>query len=203
MNYFITAIGTDSGKTLVSAIMAEALGADYWKPVQAGAPTDSDTVAALIEEPESRIHPEAYRLQMPASPHAAAAAEGINITLDSIQPPATSKSLVIEGAGGLMVPLNAQDMVIDLARQIDCQVVLVSNLYLGSINHTLLSVQYLKLLGLPVAGIVFNGPSNPASEEIILAQSGYKLLLQLPQLPSVDKTVVQHYAALLRKNLSN
>lgn len=203
MNYFITAIGTDSGKTLVSAIFTEALGADYWKPVQAGTPTDSDTIARLIAQPEQRIHPEAYRLQMPASPHAAAAAEGLQLSLEHIKAPVTDKNLIIEGAGGLLVPLNHQDMVIDIARQVDCQVVLVSNLYLGSINHTLLSVQYLNELGLAVAGIVFNGPSNPASEEIILAHSGYKLLLQLPRLDAVSPQIIQHYAAQLRANLAS
>lgn len=203
MNYFVTAIGTDSGKTLLSAILAEALDADYWKPVQAGRPADSDAVESLIGNAGRRIHPEAYFLNTPASPHAAAPIDGITIDLDTIVEslPATKKDLVIEGAGGILVPLNGQDMVIDIARRIPCKVVLVSNLYLGSINHTLLSVTHLKQLGLEVAGIIFNGPANPASEEIILAHSGYRCLLRLPQLEAITPQVVQEYAARLRENL--
>ena len=203
MNYFVTAIGTDSGKTLLSAILAEALGADYWKPVQAGKPADSDTVHGLIKNGDQRIHPEAYFLNTPASPHAAAAIDGITISLDYIVEalPSTRKDLVIEGAGGILVPLNQQDMVIDIARRIPCKVILVCDLYLGSINHTLLSVSYLKNIGLPVAGIIFNGPANPASEAIILAHSGYPCLLRLPKLDQVTPQRVQEYAAQLRQNL--
>ena len=196
MNYFVTAIGTDSGKTLVSALLTEALGFDYWKPVQAGAPTDSDTIAGLISEAETRIHQEAYYLQKPASPHDGAAEEGTRLSLEHIKAslPQTDKGLIIEGAGGLMVPLNEQDVVADIATLFPCRVILVSNLYLGSINHTLLSLMALRNMGLDLAGIVFNGPANAASQEIIMQKAGVPLLFHLPHYEQVDRALVSEMA---------
>ena len=198
--YFVTAIGTDSGKTLISAILCEALGADYWKPIQSGPPADTDTVRGLVSNPATQYHPEAYRLKTPASPHAAAAIDGVQVSLDAIQPPATSNRLIMEGAGGILVPLNDTDFVIDVAARCADEVILVSNLYLGNINHTLLSVHYLKAHHLPVKGIIFNGPPNEASESIILHHAGYPCLLRVPQLPHVNPTVVTHYANILKDN---
>lgn len=199
MNYFVTAIHTDSGKTLVSAILCQALQADYWKPVQAGTPTDSDTVQALA--PGITIHPEAHRLQTPASPHAAARAEGITITRDSFRLPQTTKDLVIEGAGGCLVPLNDHDFVIDLATQFSATVILVSNLYLGSINHTLLTAEALRARNLTPAGIIFNGPANTDSEQIILNHTRIPCLLRIPRLEQVTPDTVLHYANQLRITL--
>jgi dethiobiotin synthetase len=140
MNYFVTAIGTDSGKTLASAILCKALAADYWKPVQAGYPTDSETVKNLVQSPQVHIHSERYIFKTPASPHAAAALESVHIGLqDFTLPNKISSNLIIEGAGGCLVPLNDRDFVIDLASKFQAEVILVSNLYLGSINHTLLT----------------------------------------------------------------
>ncbi len=202
MNYFVTAIGTDSGKTLVSAIVTEALQSDYWKPVQAGRPTDSETIAGLLSNQRSFIHPERYLLELPASPHMAADKEGLTIALDDFKLPETQNDLVIEGAGGCLVPLNNDGlMVIDLARHCNAEILLVADLYLGSINHTLLTVALLKEKKLPVKGIIFNGDSNPHSEAIILKLSGYKKLLHLPKEPKVDKTTVVHYAEQLKKQL--
>ena len=200
MQYFVSAIGTDSGKTLVSAILAEALKADYWKPVQAGFPRDTDTVMSLVDNTDSRFHPEAYLLQNPMSPHAAAKIEGVNLSISSMVIPNVDKPLVIEGAGGLMVPLNDKDFIIDLPNTWNIPVVLVANLYLGSINHTLLSVDCLKNKGVNVKGIVFNGPSNQESEEIILEYSSYPLLLRVPQLEEVNKDTVSTLAYELLKN---
>lgn len=194
MNYFVTAIGTDSGKSLVSSILVEALKADYWKPVQAGTPGDTETVESLVSNSITKFHPETHRLKLPASPHAAAKYEHLQIQLDDFVLPDTSNDLVIEGAGGVLVPLNDQDHVIDLARELDLEIILVSNLYLGSINHTLLTIDYLERNGFRIKGLIFNGESNPESERIIELKSGYKVLLRLPKLGLINKEVVQYWA---------
>jgi len=150
MNYFVTAIGTDSGKTLMSAILCKALQADYWKPVQAGYPTDSEWVKSLLRDTDSKIHRETYVFKTPASPHAAAALENVTISLNDFAVPDHRRDLIIEGAGGCLVPLNDRDFVIDLANRFSAEVVLVSNLYLGSINHTLLSWEAIKRRSLPI-----------------------------------------------------
>ena len=199
-NYFVTAIGTDSGKTLVSAILTEALSADYWKPVQAGAPTDTDAVKELVSNSISTFHPEAFRLQMPASPHAAARAEGLQVTVEEIGMVSTNNSLVIEGAGGVMVPLNDEEFVIDIAKKPGVEVILVANLYLGSINHTLLTVDYLKRNGHKVKGIIFNGDENEESERIIELHSGYPVLLRLPRLGMINKNIIRYWADELMLN---
>ncbi len=199
MNYFITGIDTDSGKTLVSAIMCEALKADYWKPVQAGMPTDSDVVRSLVG-PTLTIHPEAYLLNTPASPHAAAKRDGVEIKIHSISLPKTTGDLVIEGAGGCLVPLNDHEFVIDLIRHFYATTILVADLYLGSINHTLLTIEALQKRDLPISGIIFNGPSNPESERIILLHSKLKCLLKIKKEDVVDKKVIRKYADELIKN---
>jgi dethiobiotin synthetase len=201
MVYFVTAIGTDSGKTLVSAILTQALQADYWKPVQAGLPADIDTVYKLVKNPVTRFHPEAYRLLHPMSPHAAAQQENKHIRLDQIELPSFEKDLVIEGAGGLLVPLNKEEFVIDMAHRFKATVILVANLYLGSINHTLLTVNELKRRNLPVKGIVFNWAGNADSEDIILKHSGYRCLLRIPEEHSVNEALVDKYAKQLKYNL--
>ncbi|MFT5641284.1 MAG: dethiobiotin synthetase [Cyclobacteriaceae bacterium] len=200
VNYFITAIGTDSGKTLVSAIVAEMLGADYWKPVQSGNPRDTETVQSLVSNGKTRFYKERYLLKTPASPHASAKIDNVHIDINNFAPPISNRDLVIEGAGGLLVPLNDHDTILDLIKVLDVKVILVSNLYLGSINHTLLSVALLKQHHVSVAGIIFNGEPNPESEEIILAKSGYKKLISLLPEPEINKTVVLKYAHQLKKN---
>lgn len=194
MNYFITAIGTDSGKTLISSILVEALKADYWKPVQAGMPTDTDKVKTLVSNKVSQFHPETHLLKIPASPHASAKFEHLSIQLDDFVLPETDNEIVIEGAGGVLVPLNEEDFVIDIAKELNTPVILVANLYLGSINHTLLTVDYLKRNEIPVMGIIFNGESNEESERIIERHSGYRVLLRLPKLGLVNKEVMQYWA---------
>lgn len=200
MNYFVTAIGTDSGKTLVSSILVEALKADYWKPVQAGMPTDSETVGTLISNELTKVHPETHLLKIPASPHAAAKFEHLSIRLDDFVLPETDADIIIEGAGGVLVPLNDEDFVIDIAVALETPVILVANLYLGSINHTLLTVDYLKRNEIPVKGIIFNGEPNLESEQIIEKHSGYKVLLRLPKLGLVNKEVVEYWADELMLN---
>jgi dethiobiotin synthetase len=200
MNFFVTAIGTDSGKTLVSAIITQMLNADYWKPIQAGFPTDTDQVRNLVSNPKTNFHQEAYLLNTPASPHAAAALESISIEIDIINLPETKNALVIEGAGGCLVPLNDQDVVIDIAAKLKAPVVVVANLYLGSINHTLLTAEALKSRNIEVKGVVFNGDENAESERIILLKTGWKCLLRIPKLDTINSAVVSSYAEKLKKN---
>jgi len=200
MNYFVTAIGTDSGKTLFSAVLCEALQADYWKPVQAGLPRDTDTVKSLVSNEVTKFHSETYLLNTPASPHAASKKDNVFIDVNNFPVPHTETDLVVEGAGGCLVPLNDIDFVIDLAKRFQAQVILVSNLYLGSINHTLLSADYLRKNKFDVRGIVFNGQANPDSEEIILRHTGFKCLLRMDHENEINKEVVKKYAAQLNAN---
>jgi dethiobiotin synthetase len=194
--YFVTGIGTDVGKTVAAAILTEALHADYWKPVQAGALdfTDTDTVMSLVSNPASAFHPEAYRLKMAASPHRAAAAEGIEIDVHNIKLPQTENNLIVEGAGGLMVPLNKRFLMLDLVQQLGLEVVLVSRNYLGSINHTLLTAEVLRYRKIPVAGIIFNGEENATSEDFIVKYTNLRRLPSIRQEADFCKETVSAYA---------
>ena len=198
MNYFITAIGTDSGKTLVSAIFCEAFAADYWKPVQSGMPRDTDQVKALVTNRSTVFHPETCLLKTPASPHAAAKIDGVTISISQFNAPAVDKDLIIEGAGGCLVPLNDTDVVVDLITLFNAQAIVVSNHYLGSINHTLLTLEALQKRRIPVKGIVFNGDPNPETERIILHHTNVKCLLNIKREAVIDAAVVGRYAALLK-----
>ncbi len=191
--YFITGIDTDSGKTIASSILTEALQADYWKPVQAGTPTDADFVRSMVSD-NLTIHPEGIMLKHPMSPHASADKEGRQIGIDELSLPDTSNHLIAEGAGGIMVPLNDNQLVIDVAKKFDLEVILVSRNYLGSINHTLLSVEYLKQHNLKVKGIIFNGDPTPSTEEYILNYTGLKCLLRIPTLKEVTPESIKAIA---------
>lgn len=194
MNFFVTAIGTDSGKTLISSILVEALKADYWKPVQAGMPTDTETVEELVSNGITKFHPETHLFKLPVSPHAAAKFEHLTVVLDDFVLPETENDIVIEGAGGVLVPLNDEDFVIDIAKELNVPVILVVNNYLGSINHSLLTINYLESNNIPVRGVIFNGETNEESERIIEKHSGYKVLLRLPQLSLINKEVIVYWA---------
>jgi dethiobiotin synthetase len=190
--YFVTGIGTGIGKTIVSAVLTEKLKADYWKPVQSGDLDDSDTlkVKSLVSNKQSVFHPETYRLTQPYSPHKSAAIDGIEIDTDKFITPKTANNLIIEGAGGLMVPLNDHFLMIDLVKKLDVSVVLVSQNYLGSINHTLLSVTILKQYGISITGIIFNGKTDEYSESYILEYTEVKLLGRLPEFEAINKASV-------------
>ncbi|MEZ0006222.1 dethiobiotin synthetase [Flavobacterium sp. 28YEA47A] len=202
MKIFVTGIGTDVGKTIASAIITESLEADYWKPIQAGDADNSDShkLERLLTNSKTKIHPNSYLLQTPASPHFAADKEGITIELKNIKEPKTKKNLVIEGAGGVFVPLNEKDTVMDLIQK-EYKVIIVSRHYLGSINHTLLTVAALRDKKLDIAGIVFNGNENKATEEIILSKTGLKCIGRIEDEPYFDKNVIRDYADLFFDNL--
>jgi dethiobiotin synthetase len=202
MKLFITGIGTDVGKTVASAIVVEALEADYWKPIQAGDLDSSDThkVKSRISNQKSQFHPNAYALNTPASPHYAATVDGITINLKNIKEPKTDNHLVIEGAGGILVPLNDSDCVVDLIQK-DYKVIIVSRHYLGSINHTLLTVEGLQSRKISIAGIIFSGDENKATEEIILNKTGLKCIGRIDNEPYFDENVIGYYADKFRENL--
>lgn len=189
---FVSGIGTSIGKTLVSAVIVEALGADYWKPVQAGMEPDTDSlrVKKLISNASTCIHPESYIFSLPASPHLSARKEMATISLERIvsdyQQMDKGRPLVIEGAGGLMVPLNEKEFVIDLVSQLDAKLVLVSRNYLGSINHSLMTAQICRSRGLDVAGWIFNDHYMEYADEIA-GWSGIPVLFTLPMMEFISK----------------
>jgi dethiobiotin synthetase len=189
---FITGIGTGIGKTIISAVLVEKLAADYWKPVQSGDLDKSDTlmVQSLVSNTKSVFHPETYRLTRPHSPHKSAAIDGIEITSNNFNIPQTENQLIIEGAGGLMVPLNGQFLMIDLIKQLGAAVVLVSQNYLGSINHTLLSINALRQYQIPLKGIIFNGAEDKDSESYILAWSKLNLIGCIPLFTAINKKTI-------------
>lgn len=193
---FVTGIGTDVGKTVVSAMVVEALKADYWKPVQAGTyfSTDADNIRKWISNDKSVIHPEAYKLREPKSPHEAAALEGITINFEKIILPQTENTLVIEGAGGVMVPLDQNHFIIDLIRKFDAEAIVVIQNYLGSINHSLLTIDALKQRGIKILGLVFNGSPHPPSQQIIESYSGLRTLSWIIKEPAINKNVILKYA---------
>lgn len=204
MKIFITGIGTDVGKTIASAIITQSLEADYWKPVQAGDLDNSDShkIQRYISNNKTVIHPNSYKLNTPASPHLAADLDGIAIELKKIAAPKTNNHLVIEGAGGVLVPLNATDCIIDIIQK-DYKVIVVSRHYLGSINHTLLTVEALKNRKITVAGIIFSGDENKATEAIITKKTGIKVIGRIDNEPYFDQNVINYYADIFRENLLN
>ncbi len=202
MKLFITGISTDVGKTIASAIITESLEADYWKPIQAGDLENSDShkIKSFLSNKKTVVYPNSYALNTPASPHLAAKLDGIVIDLRKISEPKTANHLVIEGAGGVFVPLNEKDSVIDLI-QPDYKVIVVSRHYLGSINHTLLTIEALKNRKINSVGIIFSGEENKATEAIILNKTGIKCIGRIEQEPYFDQNVIKEYADLFRDNL--
>lgn len=197
---FVTGISTDVGKTIVSAVLVEALHADYWKPIQSGDLENSDTlkVQRWISNSKSEFHKNAYALKTPVSPHLSAQLENKEIVLAEILRPTCKNRLVIEGAGGVFVPLNSQNTMIDLIHPTD-KVVVVSRNYLGSINHTLLTIEALKLRNVTIAGIIFSGEENPSTEEWLTTYSGVPIIGRINQEPFFDASVIKKYAEKYRQ----
>jgi dethiobiotin synthetase len=197
---FVTGIGTGVGKTVASAILVAALRADYWKAIQCGDLDESDTSRIRALVPGARCHPERYLLRTPCAPAEAAAIEGIRIDLPSFVPPVTDAPLVIEGAGGLLVPLHGEATIADLVTQLGAAAVVVSRNYLGSINHTLLTMEALAHRRIPVAGIVFNGPPAAASEASILHRYPVPVLGRIPEATQIDRSFIASQADAVRRS---
>ena len=202
MKIFITGIGTDVGKTIASAIVVEALEADYWKPIQAGDIDNSDShkIQRYISNDKTVIHNNSYKLNTPASPHYAAEVDGTKIELAKIIEPKTSNDLVIEGAGGVLVPLNDADSIVDLIQK-EYKTIVVSRHYLGSINHTLLTIEALKTRNISVAGIIFSGDENKSTEEVIIKKTNCNYIGRIDNEPYFDANVISYYADKFRENL--
>ncbi|HCY81819.1 MAG TPA: dethiobiotin synthase [Xanthomarina gelatinilytica] len=199
--YFVTGISTEVGKTMASAILVEALQADYWKPIQAGELDHSDTqkVERLVSNKQSKFHPNSFALKTPMSPHAAAEIEGVSITLKDIKAPKTKNHLVIEGAGGLLVPINNTQTILNLIKP-EYHVIVVSRHYLGSINHTLLTVNLLKEKGFQVS-LIFSGNEHKTTEAIIKKITKVPIIGRIDEEPYFDKNVVLEYAERFKDNL--
>ena len=199
--YFITGISTDVGKTIASAILVEALNADYWKPIQAGDLKYGDTekVQELISNIKSKFYPKTYGLKTPMSPHAAAEIDGVEIYLDKIIEPKTKNHLVIEGAGGLLVPINDTQTILDII-QPEYKVIVVSRHYLGSINHTLLTIKLLQEKGFDVA-LIYSGNKQKTTEEIIQKMTGVKVIGRIEEEENFDKSIIKKYAQLFQSKL--
>jgi dethiobiotin synthetase len=201
---FITGTGTGIGKTICSAVLAEALNADYWKPIQAGYEegTDACTVRDLVANKKTVIHPEVYKLALPASPHISARAENTRVDTDRIAEAHARLScrndfLLIEGAGGIMVPLNDKEFVIDLIKKLDASVIIVSRNYLGSINHSLLTAMALEKFKIPVIGWIFNDHFMDYEDELV-GWTGIPKIGSLPWQERIDKSFVSAAADSLR-----
>jgi dethiobiotin synthetase len=200
MNYFITGIGTNVGKTIVSAVIVEALQADYWKPIQSGINEgkDSDIIQSLISNSKTVIHPETYLLKEPLSPHFAAKLDAIRIDLDFIKLPVTENHLIIEGAGGILVPINQSEYVIDIAKKLDCELILVISNYLGCINHSLLSIDYLVKNNYRIKALVFNGKFDQEVKQCIIDYAPYLNIINIPTLKSLSKVDIADFASQIR-----
>ncbi len=198
--FIIAGIGTEVGKTVVSAIVTQKLKADYWKPVQAGDLHDSDTlkVTRWVTNTKTKFHPEAYQLSEPMSPHAAADKDGVHIAIKDFTVPRTDNHLIIELAGGILVPLNHKDTNIDLIQHLSFPVILVINFYLGSINHTLLSIEILKSRKIKIEGLLFNGDVNPDSKQVILEMTGCTDLGSIPKIEQhINSQVIDSHGRFL------
>lgn len=201
---FVTGIGTGVGKTFISAMLAKALGADYWKPIQAGYEegTDSEYVQNTLFGTSSVIHPEVYKLRLPASPHIAAREEGVTISIPKIceKIPSISRNLIIEGAGGLLVPLNESEFVADLIKALGAKVILVSRNYLGSINHSLLTARVCLEMGLPVIGWIFNDQYLNYEEEIV-RWTNYPKIASVPFMKTANGVFMEAQTAAIHQQL--
>jgi len=203
-NIVVAGIGTDVGKTIVSAVLVEALGGDYWKPVHCGlsGTTDAERVKSLVTDAEASIHPEAYRLRAEVSPHQGSKMEGIAIDPAKLSLPKTARPLIIEMCGGIQVPITLDNTLSDVMNTWDADWILVSRNYLGSINHTLLSHHFLQSKKKKVLGIVFNGVPQPDSEQVIQHLTKLPVLGRINEEPILNKAVIKKYATALRSHVA-
>jgi len=203
--FFLTGIGTEIGKTIVSAILVEKLKADYWKPIQSGSLEETDTqrVKSLIINKKTQFHPEAIKLIHPYSPHKAADMENRYLRISEILPPNSSNTLICEGAGGLMVPINEKETNLDLIRYLGYPIILVSRIYLGSINHTLLSIEKIRSEKLPFIGIIFVGEKDPYTEDYIAQFTEAPILGRIPFLETIHPQSIKAAGDHLNFNLGD
>lgn len=200
---FVTGIGTDIGKTVVATILVELLQADYWKPLQSGNidQLDSEFVRSMVSNNKTVIHPERHIFSSAVSPHLAAELDQKEIFLHDFKLPETTNHLIIEGAGGLMVPINDKHTILDLIQYLEATVVVVNNYYLGSINHTLLTINALQQKRIPILGLIGNGEKNAASESIILAHANIPLLGHVDKLDEIHPKSIKDATSKLNKKL--
>ena len=200
--FVVTGIGTDVGKTVVSSILAESLNAVYWKPIQAGDLKNSDSQKVARYTSNVTILREVYSLSTPISPHASADIDGLTISSSKLKLPVVKSNFIIEGAGGLMVPLNNEGLnIIDLIALWDLETIIVSRHYLGSINHSLLTAEILKHRGIKIAGFIFVGDENKATESIILNTSGLKMIARIPIVKKIDKSFILNQSEKIKSKL--
>ncbi len=202
---FITGTDTDIGKTVVSACLVRALNADYWKPIQSGLVDgrDRDFVSTLADLNDNRIHPSVYELQASLSPHEAARLENISLKMDELILPATDNTIVVEGAGGVLVPINSDFLMIDLMTRLGLPVIVVARSGLRTINHTLLTLEALSTRDINVLGIIINGPKKPANVEAIQTYGATNILFELEPILPLDVEGVFAVAKQLRKNIES
>jgi dethiobiotin synthetase len=197
--FFITGIGTNVGKTIVSAILTEYFKADYFKPIQSGN-TDSDAtqIEKLISNDVSKIHDSIYSFEQTVSPHYASLLNNTVIDISKIQLPNTNNHLIVEGAGGLMVPLNENTLIIDLIKYLQLPVIVVSQNYLGAINHTLMTIELLKMRNIEIAGIVYNGNGFEENAKYINYYCAINQIAHIPQLNIIDKNTISELCKTLQ-----
>ena len=195
MRVFVTGTDTDAGKTVASAWLCLHAGADYWKPIQSGHPPDrdADVVARLSG---AHVHPERHLLRAPLSGHDAAKLEGKRIDLDDFRLPATSRPLVIEGAGGVLVPINESATTLDLIERLGAPVIIAARSTLGTINHTCLTLMALRARHVPVLGVVLSGPLNSGNRAGIEHFGNVKILAELPPLEPLTREALARIAPL-------
>jgi dethiobiotin synthetase len=195
-SYFVTGTDTGVGKTIVSAVLVSALDADYWKPVQCG-DLDTETVKALTGLDDSRIHAASYSLRAFLAPDQAAKEEGIELEISKMTLPAKSagRALVVEGAGGILVPLNEKTLVLDLIQQLELQVIVVCRGTLGTINHTLLTVHALKARNIPIRGLVFSGALNEENRKAIEKWTELETLMHVPEWGEICRERIREWVA--------
>ncbi len=191
--FFVTGTDTDAGKTVVSAWLLSHIDATYWKPLQSGAEptTDSATVQRLASLPVGRILPEAYLLPEPLAPHEAARRAGVTLDMKKLQMPPYEGLIVVEGAGGLMVPITDKAYMIDLAAELDLPIILAARSTLGTINHTLLSIEAIRRRGLKLAGIVISGPETPHNRAAIECYGQVEVIAEIPWLETIDRNALK------------
>ena len=201
MRIFVTSIDTNVGKTVCSSILCSGLGYDYWKPVQCGDLDFSDSMKVKSYSPSTNIHPESFQLKAPMSPHEAAKLENMDILLNDFKLP-KSEEIIIEGAGGVMVPLNYKGkMIVELASMFEAKVIIIFKNYLGSINHTILTIDKVKSVGLDVLGLLVVGDEVISSERIIEDATQTNIIARIPMADHVNPSWVKEQGFKVKNEL--